>query len=148
MNAIYFDMDGTIANLYGVENWLADLIAEHTRPYREAQTLLNMRKLGRVLNALQTAGYTVGIVSWLSKCGTAEYNERVTATKLAWLAKHLGSVHFDEIHIVPYGTPKQTVVSHTDGILFDDEAQNRENWLGVAYDEKNIMEILENLLTD
>ena len=29
---IAFDMDGTIANLYGVNNWLADLIAEFYRP--------------------------------------------------------------------------------------------------------------------
>ena len=33
---ICFDMDGTIANLYGVENWLAYLVAEDVKPYKEA----------------------------------------------------------------------------------------------------------------
>ena len=30
--AIYFDMDGTIADLYAVENWLDDLINFRPRP--------------------------------------------------------------------------------------------------------------------
>lgn len=144
-NAIYFDMDGTIANLYGVENWLDSLIAEQTKPYREAKPLVNMRKLAHMLNELQKNGYTLGIVSWLSKCGTPAYNERVTETKLNWLKRHLGSVHFDEIHIVKYGTPKSTVVDFSDGILFDDEQPNRTEWTGTAYDVENILEILGGL---
>lgn len=144
--AIYFDMDGTIADLYGYENWLADLINGYTRPYREAKSLVNMRKLGVLLNKLQEAGYHIGVVSWLSKGGSEQYNQRVTRTKERWLERHLGAVSWDEIKIVPYGTPKQTVVEIPFGILFDDEARNRENWLGVAYDVDNILEILSSLL--
>ena len=33
-------------------------------------------------------------------------------------------------------------------ILFDDETKNRDSWVGLAYDEKNILEILKNLLTN
>lgn len=36
---ICFDMDGTIADLYGVENWLDYLIAEDVKPYAEARFL-------------------------------------------------------------------------------------------------------------
>ena len=144
--AIYFDMDGTIADLYGCENWLADLIDGYTRPYREAKSMVNMRKLGRVLNALKENGFEVGIISWLSKSGTDEYNARVTKAKTDWLARHLGAVEFDEIHIVKYGTPKQTVVNNPFGILFDDEKPNRDNWTGNAYDVQNILEILSALL--
>ena len=39
---INFDMDGTIADLYGVENWLDYLIAEDTTPYTEAEPLLRL----------------------------------------------------------------------------------------------------------
>ena len=145
-NTIYFDMDGTIANLYGCENWLADLIDGYTRPYREAKSLVNMRKLGRVLNALKENGFEIGIISWLSKGGTDEYNEKVTKTKINWLARHLGAVEFDEIHIVKYGTPKQEVVNNPLGILFDDEKPNRDNWIGTAYDETAILEILTALV--
>lgn len=144
--AIYFDMDGTIAGLYQVEGWLNNLINEQTRPYREAKSLVNMRKLGKVLNTLQAEGYHIGIISWLSKNGSEEYNERVTTTKINWLKTHLGAVEFDEIKIVKYGTPKQEVVNFPEGILFDDEEPNRNNWKGTAFDVDNILEILANLI--
>jgi hypothetical protein len=144
--AIYFDMDGTIAGLYQVEGWLNNLINEQTRPYREAKSLVDMRKLGKVLNTLQAEGYHIGIISWLSKNGSEEYNERVTTTKINWLKTHLGAVEFDEIKIVKYGTPKQEVVNFPEGILFDDEEPNRNNWKGTAFDVDNILEILANLI--
>ena len=141
---INFDMDGTIADLYGVENWLEYLIAGDTFPYANARPLLHLSALARKLNALQRNGYNLAVISWLSKSGTEEYNEAVTEVKLAWLAQHLPSVNWDEIHIEPYGTPKQ-MFSNGEDILFDDEYQNRANWIGEAFGVNNIMEILKNL---
>lgn len=138
--AIYFDMDGTIANLYGIDGWLDYIINEYTKPYREAKALVNMRQLGKELNRLKQNGYTIGIISWLAKGATDEYNERVTQAKRNWLAKHLSAVQFDEVHIVEYGTPKQTLGN---GILFDDEEPNRTNWIGKAYDANDIIETLK-----
>jgi hypothetical protein len=57
----------------------------------------------------------------------------------------LPSIEFDEIKIVKYGTPKSEVVSIANGILFDDEEQNRKEWKGQAYNEKEIIKILKNL---
>lgn len=145
MKAIYFDMDGTIANLYAVENWLEDLQNKNTRPYEQAKVMLKMNVLARLLNRLQKEGYIIGVISWLAKNSTQEYNERVTQAKVDWLHKHLPSVQWNELHIVEYGTPKQTVVQHNKGILFDDEEQNRTNWTGTAYDVDNIIEILKGL---
>ncbi len=143
--AIYFDMDGTIADLYGVENWLSYLIKKETVPYRDARALLDLRQLARLLNRLQRKGYHLGIVSWLAKNSTAEYDEAVAETKKEWLQKHLKSVNFDEIVIVPYGTPKQKVVKYNDGILFDDEEPNRNKWTGTAYNETEILQTLRKL---
>ena len=145
MRTIYFDMDGTIANLYGVENWLPKLINRDESPYREAEPLVRLASLARVLNRLQRNGYRLGIVSWLAKNSVAEYDERVTTAKLEWLSTHLKSVHFDEIHIVEYGTPKHEIVNDKNGILFDDEEPNRKNWTGTAYDVNNIIETLKGL---
>ena len=139
---ICFDMDGTIADLYSVNGWLDYLIAEDVTPYAQAKVMLNMSALARQLNRLQRKGYTLKIISWLSKNGSDDYNARVTETKKAWLKKHLTSVHFDDIIIVKYGTPKQTLGN---GILFDDEISNRQAWTGIAYDVHNILEILRNL---
>ena len=141
--AIYFDMDGTIANLYGVDGWLDCIINEYTKPYREAKALVNMRQLGRELNRLKQNGYTIGIISWLAKGATNEYNRRVAQAKRNWLAKHLSAVQFDEVHIVEYGTPKQTLGN---GILFDDEEPNRMNWIGKAYDVNDIIETLKAIV--
>lgn len=146
MKAIYFDMDGTIANLYKVDGWLEDLQARKVRPYKEAQVMLNMSVFARLLNKLQEKGYVIGIISWLAKNGTEEYNQEIIQAKKEWLSKHLKSVAFDEIHIIEYGTPKETVVNIKDSILFDDEEENRENWKGIAYDVNNIIEILKKLL--
>lgn len=139
---INFDMDGTIANFYGVEGWLDDLENYRSRPYKVAKPLVNMSALARILNKLKANGWTVNIISWLSKTGTAEFNKEVTEVKKKWLAKHLASVEFDNIWIVPYGTPKENFAN---GILFDDEKKNRENWNGQAFDVDNILGILKGL---
>ena len=142
---IFFDMDGTIADLYGVENWLDYLIASDALPYAIAKPLLRLNSLARVLNRLQREGYRIGVISWLSKSGTEEYNNAVTETKKNWLKKHLASVHFDEINIVKYGTPKQMFARTENDILFDDEEKNRNNWTGKAFDVNAILEILKGM---
>ena len=143
--AIYFDMDGTIADLYGVTDWLEMLMSGNELPYAIAKPLVRLATLARTLNELQRNGYTIGIISWLAKNSNADYDERVTKAKKNWLNTHLKSVHFDEIHIVSYGTPKQKVVNFPNGILFDDEEKNRTNWTGKAFDEKEIIKILKSL---
>lgn len=142
---INFDMDGTIADLYSVENWLDYLIAGDVFPYENAAPLLRLSALARRLNTLQKNGYNLAIISWLSKSGTDEYNAAVEVVKRKWLAKHLPSVNWDAIHIVPYGTPKQNFCGNPLDILFDDEARNRENWTGRAYGVENILEILREI---
>ena len=142
---INFDMDGTIADLYGVENWLDHLINENTLPYEMAKPLVRLNHLARRLNTLQRNGYHIAVISWLSKSGTEEYNRAVTEVKMAWLKKHLPSVNWDRITIVPYGTPKQNFCENPLDILFDDEERNRVNWTGKAYDVQNILEILAEM---
>lgn len=142
---IFFDMDGTIADLYGVENWLNYLINSDPLPYKNAKPLLNLNSLARILNRLQRTGYHIGIISWLSKNSTESYDEAVTQAKKAWLNKHLASVRFDEIHIVSYGTPKEIFAHNKQDILFDDEEKNRLNWIGKAYNVESILEILKGI---
>ena len=146
MKAIYFDMDGTLVDFYSQVDWLTDLTNEYTRPYRLAKAMNNNRKLVRILNTLQEQGYHLGIVSWLSKTGTDEYNSKVTKAKLDWLKRHMGSIEWDEIKIVEYGTLKNNVVEYKEGILFDDEIGNRKEWEGIAFNEKNILEVLKALI--
>ena len=145
---IWFDMDGTIANLYGVDNWLSKLRASDPSPYAEAAVMMNMSQLARALNMAQAAGYQLGVISWLSKSGSAEYGELVEQAKLKWLKNHLKSVKWDSIHIVVYGIPKQTFMQSDKDILFDDEERNRDSWTGNAYEPQSIMEVLKKLIAN
>lgn len=146
---IYLDLDGTVIDFYGVPNWLECLEAQDSTPYRVAKPLVNLSTLARYLNRLQARGYHIGIISWLSKSGTDKFNAEVAEVKRDWLAKHLPSVQWDEIHIVPYGVPKSNCATCPNAILFDDEQRNLNEWTAnthnMAYNADLLMEILRNL---
>lgn len=141
---IWFDMDGTIADLYGVEGWLEMLMNSDPTPYKVAKPLVRLSSLARRLNQLQKRGYEIGIISWLSKSGNDDYNLAVTETKISWLNKHLPSVKWNVVNIVKYGYCKDNFNAGND-ILFDDEAKNRDEWSGTAYDVDQILATLANL---
>lgn len=138
-----FDMDGTICGLYDVPNWLYYLENEMTFPYEQAKPLVNLSALARRLNTLQRNGYHLVIISWTSKSGGEDYHRAIAEAKLKWLAKHMPSVNWNEIHIIPYGTPKENYCDSLFDVLFDDEAKNRINWNGIAFDEKEMMGMLK-----
>ena len=141
---IYLDMDGTIADLYSVNNWLEDLRAEKVRPYAEAKPLVNLSRLARYIHKAQAKGYSVGIISWLSKTGSIAYDEAVTEAKLKWLSTHLPSVKWNEIHIVKYGTPKSTC-RNDEGFLLDDEEKNLTEWGKGAIPAESIFDFFGSL---
>ena len=139
---INFDLDGTIANLYGVENWLNMLRAYDPTPYTQAEPMLNMSAFARLLHKAQRLGYEICVISWLSKNSTPEYDMAVTQAKIEWLQNHLPSVEWNEVHIVAYGTPKHEICG---GVLFDDEEHNRNMWGQGAYEPCEILEFLRGL---
>ena len=143
---IWFDMDGTIADLYNVENWLPKLRSYDPSPYAEAEVMLNMSLLARYLNKLQKLGYWIGIISWASKDSTTEYDKAVADAKREWLKIHLSSVTFNEILITPYGVPKELWMNATDDILFDDNEEIRNEWDGEAYEPTEIFSVLSSLI--
>ena len=138
----YFDMDGTIADLYGVEGWLSDLENERVRPYAEARPLVDCERLIKAIMFLKAEGYRFSIISWASKNGSVEYRKEIRKAKVEWIRKYFPNC-FDEIHVVKYGTPKHWVAKDK-GILFDDEEKNRTKWnKGRSYKETEIFTQLE-----
>lgn len=142
-----FDMDGTITDLYAVENWLADLRSFSTRPYEEAVPMMNFSALARQLNAAQRKGARLVIISWSSKESNADFDHEIKIAKMEWLAEHLPSVRWDEINVVPYGTNKAEVcgVNGENFILFDDEERNHTAWEemnGLAFNPSEIVTLL------
>ncbi len=145
---LVFDMDGTIADLYGVDGWLNDLRTEKTRPYEIAEPLYNMAELAEVLNILRENGWTVAVTTWLAKDGTKEYNKRTAYAKKEWLAKF--NFPYDEIHCVKYGTTKAncTRTKADFQILIDDNKKVRDGWtLGTTVNAQyDIMKFLKALI--
>ena len=145
---IVFDMDGTIADLYGVDNWLDDLNNYRTRPYEIAEPLYDMVELANLLEELKKIGYIIAITTWLSANSTKEYDNEVRKAKLEWLARY--NFPYDEIHLVKYGTTKANCTRKLGGfqILVDDNEKIRKGWnLGTTIDaNENIIEMLKALL--
>ncbi len=125
---LVFDMDGTIADLYGVENWLEQIRAFSPTPYRVAKPMYDMDMLNTLLKMLKEQGWTVVVTSWLSMDTTRAYDREVRKAKLEWLNRY----HFpyDEVHLVKYGTTKANCTRKLGGyqILIDDNEQVRKGW--------------------
>ena len=148
---LVFDMDGTIANLYGVENWLEMLRAEDPTPYIVAPPMYDMDTLKVVLEMLKLQGWTIAVTSWLSMGSTKEYDKLVKQAKREWLERY--DFPFDEIHLVAYGTTKANCTRKNGGyqILVDDNEKVRNGWNlgGTINANENILEkLVELLLTE
>lgn len=145
---LVFDMDGTIADFYGVEGWLNDLEAESTRPYEEALPLYDVNYLNSLIERLKMVGWKIIITTWLSKNGTKKFNDRTRKAKIEWLKKY--NFPYDEIHLVKYGTTKANCTRHIGGyqVLIDDNEKVRKGWkLGATIDANyNILTELEKML--
>lgn len=142
---IYLDMDGTFVDFYGVEGWLSHLQTESVYPYEVAHALVNLNSLAKILHKLQRNGYKVGIISWTSRGGSQAYLDAIAETKRKWLKRHLRSVVFDEINIIPYGNPKSSCRHTSTAYLFDDEERNREEWGVDSFDADSLLETLRSL---
>ena len=146
---ICFDMDGTIANLYSVPNWLDKLRAEDSSPYSDAAPMWDMEELRKVLLLLTGEGWEVRVISWLSKDSSESYKNEVRKAKLEWLAKY--DFPYRRCHLVAYGTTKADCVRRwaSPAILVDDNEKVRNGWhLGETIDptKVNLIEELRKLL--
>ena len=146
---IVFDMDGTIADLYGVDNWLPMLKAEDTTPYDVAEPLFNMEMLTDLLNILKDMGWIIAVTTWGAKGGTAEYNARTMNVKKAWLNRY--NFPYDEFHGVKYGTTKANCTRNKAEfqVLIDDSEEIRKGWtLGKAVDPSELLKTLTDLIIE
>lgn len=145
---LVFDMDGTIADLYGVDGWLEMLRSFNPKPYEVAKPLYDMDTLCLILEALKMQGWRIAVTTWLSKGSTAAYDDEVRKAKIDWLAKY--AFPYDEIHLVKYGTTKANCTRNLGGfqVLIDDNKKVRDGWsLGDTIDaNENIINALLALL--
>lgn len=144
---LVFDMDGTIADLYGTDNWLTDLRNEKVDPYVNAEPLYNMEEMSKVLNKAKSNGWRIAITTWLAKDASRDYDKAVAKAKKAWLAKY--DFPYDEIHCLKYGRTKANATRKKADfqVLIDDNKKVRDGWtLGTTVNaEYSIMNFLKSL---
>ena len=131
LKMICFDMDGTIADLYGVKGWLEMLRNEDTTPYEVAEPMWNVEVLNAILMALQAKGIQIRVISWLSKDSTEEYKTATREAKKDWLADN--AFPYDHFHGIKYGATKADAIRKylaegETAILIDDNDKVRKGW--------------------
>ena len=145
---LVFDMDGTIADLYGVENWLTALENYDPAPYVMARPLYDMDTLKEILEIFKALGWKIIVTTWLAKNSNKVYDTLVRMAKIEWLDRF--NFPYDEIHLVKYGTTKADCTRKLGGyqVLIDDNEKIRNDWtLGDTINaNENILEKLITLL--
>lgn len=142
---LIFDMDGTIADLYNVEDWLPKLRAEDESPYLDAKPMYNMKVLKSLLNVFKGLGYSIVIVSWGAKESSREYGRKVKKAKVDWLKKY--DFPYDKVHVVKYGTPKQYFADADLSILIDDSEEVRRSFMkGTRKGNRQVIDANQNII--
>lgn len=145
---ICFDMDGTIADLYGVPHWLEKLKKEDSSPYKDAKPLWDMQKLNHILKGLIAKGQEIRVISWLSPNASKEYKQAIRKEKIDWLKRY--NFPAQKIHIIRHGATKADCVRQLKqkAILIDDDAKVRKGWhLGETIDPTkcNLLKVLSEI---
>lgn len=129
---IWFDMDGTIADLYNHPDWLKRLRDEDETVFGELKKILDIKDLlnGIVYDDDKIDLYC-GIITWSSMESTYDFHLRTADEKYLWLVREQG-ISLDNRHYfcIPYGTPKQMAIKSIGGyhILVDDNPEVCKTW--------------------
>ena len=151
MKTIAFDMDGTIADLYGERGWLESLRNEDSSIFAKCDPLVDIELFKATCHKLQNKGWTIGIITWLPKFASEVFEHECEETKKYWLKKH-GLDFFQFMVCQKYGTDKKTGLPFRAdyNLLVDDNREVRAEWeINERYEtltEKDIVQELEKLL--
>lgn len=149
MKRIYLDLDGTVFDLYGQPDWLERILAEDETVFATGKPLYDKDELASTIADLQRKGYEVGVITWLPKDATAEYEKRCAQVKREWVREYLPMVN--DFNAVSYGTPKQQFAKRAETIiLVDDDDRVRAMWdtpkQRKSFDaKKNVLDFLRQL---
>ena len=144
MKKIYFDMDGTVYDLYGMENWLEMLRNEEKGAFTLGNALVDMVALKEVCLRLIAKGYQIGIITWLPMGASLEYCEICTKEKREWAENNMP--YISEFYALEYGVPKQYAPARraAEMWLVDDNKEVREMW--VTEKQRKAIDATENII--
>ena len=125
---IYLDLDGTVYNLYKIENWLPSLRNEESGVFSQNQFIGDYREFLKEVYRLIDGGWSFGVITWLPMGASPEYEQVCWEEKEQWINENLPFVN--EVNICSYGIPKQNSVQKRAKtmILIDDNREVCEMW--------------------
>ena len=138
MKSIWFDMDGTIAELYKVEGWLPKLRNNDWSVYSECAPRAHANRIRNAVRALVADGWQVGVITWASK-GIEWGNDldAIAEVKHEWLCQFFPEIADGKFACIPYGYSKaQFMVEEMHNnynpydisYLVDDNKEVRAEW--------------------
>ena len=140
---IWFDMDGTIADLYNHKDWLKRLRNNDSTIFEDLETTNFIAELIADLNEqidsweIDRKNITFGIITWTSMEATYQMQLDSSKSKAIWARRFSDNyglnINFDTHFIsLPYGTPKQSGLARVENkgyhILIDDNQEVLDTW--------------------
>lgn len=120
----YFDLDGTIYDLYGMKDWLERIENEKPNTFTDGKFIVNYNEFMECVKQLEKQGYIFNVISWLPYNVTYNYKKKCEQEKRNWIKKFLPFVK--NVEIQSYGILKHTHVES--GILIDDNEKICRHW--------------------
>jgi 5'(3')-deoxyribonucleotidase len=127
---IYFDLDGTIFDLYNKNNWLEYIKSETSGLFATGDFLEEIDKLkfDETINKLLNIGVEFAVITWLPMQASNEYETICSQEKINWVKENLPFVN--EISCLSYGIPKQNAIKKRcqKMYLIDDNSDVCNTW--------------------
>ncbi len=141
--ALWFDMDGTIYNLYKIPAWL-DALRNHEMDIFSADDMgrKSLPRIREAVRALIAEGWQVGVITWAPKgvdFHSIEFSE-CEMEKMSWLERNFPEIDLNNVVVAEYGMDKAELVEDPTAlnILVDDNKLVREVWRGHGANFKTI----------
>lgn len=139
---IWFDMDGTIYNLYNIPGWLDALRNNEMDIFSlDDMARKSLPRIREAVRALIDAGWEVGVITWapmhIEAC-TPAFDD-CWLEKKNWINRNFPELA-NNFKCVEYGDPKQDWVEDDSilNILVDDNKLVREAWRKAGKNFKTI----------
>lgn len=145
---IYFDFDGTVADLYGMSDWKEKLDNEERGLFISCPPLVDMELLNALCEALKPYHYEFIGLTWLPKNASRSYEHDCEQEKIEWASKHFTAL--DKVKCLSYGVAKAHGAKKGKAYLIDDNAEVLAQWETpierTAVHADNMIEFLLELL--
>lgn len=143
MNTIWFDMDGTIYELYKILGWLYMLCNRDWKVFSIGKARKHADRINAAIEALSLQGWKVGVITWAPKGIRREdpaFSE-VMYTKFEWLCKNFPALANGHFACLEYGESKADYVCVNEvfgeiNYLIDDNKAVRKDWRDHSSDRK------------